>query len=148
MTLNQIIKRIQTIALSHQQVRNFQFGEVTEFLNDRTTEYPSVFVQDLPSALNLAGKDDTLNIKLYCLDLVNVAGDTKDNELDVQSDMLTLGKGIISLMNNQGTYTDWAIGGGSYQLVIEQFGDMVAGATFDLTIRTQWDKSYCEEPIL
>lgn len=148
LTLNQIIKRIESIALSHQQVRAFEFGNVTEFLTEKTQEYPAVFIQDTNGALSFRSKDDTFNIKMFCLDLVHIAADAKQNELEVYSDMHTLAKGMLALMNS-GSYTDWAIAETSnYQLVKESFDDMVSGVVIDLSIRTQWDKSYCEEPIL
>lgn len=147
MTLNQIIKRVQTIVGTHLQIRSFQFGNATEFLNDKTQTYPAVFLQDSGGNVSLTTKDDVLNFKMFCLDLVNVADKTKRNELDVQSDMLTVGKGILAMMNDE-DYTDWSIGNATYELVEEQFNDMVAGIVFSFSIRTQWNKSYCEEPIL
>jgi len=108
--------------------------------------YPSVFVQDTGGVINQSGREVSISLKLYFLDLVDISADAKENELEVQSDMLSVAKGIVAEMNNS-TYTDWAVTGSyNFQLVKEEFDDMVAGVVVDVTIRTPWDQNYCEEP--
>jgi hypothetical protein len=146
LSLNKIINRVRSISLSHGQVKNFYFGITTDFLTDKTTTYPSVFASDNGGTINQSGREVTLSVKLFFLDLVNVAGNAKENELDVQSDMLSVAVDVCALMNAS-TYTDWAVTGtNSYQIVREEFDDMVAGVSVDLVIRTPWDQSYCEVP--
>ena len=146
MTLNNVIKRVETISLAHLQIRGFYFGRPTDFLVDKTTRYAGVFLQKTSGAASLQSREIRLGFKMFFLDLVNVAADAKENELEVQSDMLSVAKDIIATMNSS-TYTDWAIdGANNLVLVEEEFDDMVAGVVIDFSIRLPWDKSYCESP--
>lgn len=146
MTLNQIIKRIRLISLAHQQVSNFYYGLPTDFLTDKTTLYPSVFLQDVPGGLDLTGKADTLNFKLFALDLVNVSEDSKSNEVDVLSDMREVVKDLIALMNDS-SYSDWKVGiSNTVTLVREEFDDLVAGAVIDFSIITPYVQDKCVVP--
>jgi hypothetical protein len=146
MTLNQVIKRLESISLAHNLLRNFYFGRPTDFLTDKTTNYASAFLQDVPGTLDITTKSRTLGFKLFLLDLVHVSDDTKSNELDVQSDMLAIGEDLVSEFNHS-SYTDWKVGPGiTVTLVREEFDDMVAGAVLDFTVITPYGQDACVVP--
>jgi hypothetical protein len=146
MTLNQVLKRIKLIALSHKQVRNFQQGLVSDFLTDKTTLYPSVFLQDNGGKISTSAHATTLSYKLFFIDLVNLSEETKGNEQDVQSDMLSVAQDIIAQMNNS-NYDDWALSvDNNVEFVVEEYGDMVAGCIVDISIRTMFKQNVCEVP--
>lgn len=148
MTINEIIQRVKTICQSHQMVRSFFFGNPSDFLvNVKQRDYVAILLQDAGGAFSPSGNEYTLSFKMFVLDLVHVATDMKTNELDVQSDCLSIGNDLMSLINSH-QYDDWALATSvSYSLVAEKFEDMLGGVVIDFTIRTQWDKSYCEAPI-
>lgn len=146
MTLNNVIQRIREISLAHLQVRGFYHGVPTDFLTDKTTRYASVFLEDTSGAMSLSAKEISLGYKMFFLDLVNVSADAKENELEVQSDMISVAKDILATMNSS-AYTDWSISGANnLVLVKEEFDDMVAGVVIDFSVRLPWDKSFCESP--
>lgn len=146
MTLNQIIKRIREISLAHNQLRNFYFGVPTDFLTDKTTRYASAFLQDTSGSIDPGGNVVTVGFKLFLLDLVHVAAESKDNELDVQSDMMSIAMDLIAEMNHS-SYTDWKISASNpLTIVREQLDDLIAGAVVDFTISFPWDQSLCEVP--
>ena len=146
LTLNQIIKRIKTIALAHKQIRNFYFGVPTDFLTDKTTRYASAFLQDTPGTIDVAAKSFTIGFRLWLLDLVNVSQNAKENELDVQSDMASVAMDLLASFDYNG-YTDWKVGTGSgVELLREAFDDLVAGASIDFTITVPWNKDVCAIP--
>ena len=146
MTLNQVIKRIETLALNHAQIRSFYRGSVTDFLNDKTTRYAACFLQDSPGNIDVAGNSLNLNFKLFLLDLVNVSENPKANELDVQSDMLSVAADLIALMDDS-VYSNWRIGQTSpFNLVKEELDDMVAGVVADITISIPYIKDICAVP--
>lgn len=148
MTLNQIISRIQEICEAHKQVRNFYFGAPVDFLTDKTTLYPSAFLQDSPGALNTTGKEYTVGFKLFLLDLVNVANRAKENELEVQSDMTEVVKDLLSEFNHS-SYTDWGVSVSNVLTIVrEEFDDLIAGAVLDFTIRVPWPLDTCAVPTL
>lgn len=146
MTLNQIVNRIKTIALAHHQVRSFYFGKPTDFLTDKKTIYAGCFLQDTTGDVSPANKSFSFSFKMFLLDLVNVSENTKENELDVFSDMLEIAKDIIAEMDSN-TYYDWIISGSNpVTLVFEAFEDMVGGATIDFSVRTMYEKDVCAVP--
>lgn len=146
MTLNQTINRIQTISEAHLQVASFQKGIVQDFLTDQTTRYPAVFLQDNGGRVSLTGHATTLNYRMFIMDLVHVSQDSKDNEQDVQSDMVSIAQDILAQMNNP-NYTDWAIStDNALQLVIENDNDLHAGCIIDFSIRIMFEQDRCKIP--
>ncbi len=146
MTLNQVINRIKILAQAHKQIRNFYCGNVVDFLTDKKTSYPSFFLQDLPGNIDPLGKQVTMNFRIFLLDLVHVSADTKQNEQDVQSDMLSVAMDLVAQIDYSG-YNDWKIASSvPSQFVTEDMDDMVAGITADISIVTPWDKNVCAVP--
>jgi len=146
LTLNQIVRRIQKLALNHKQIRNFYFGSVTDFLNDKTTKYASAFLQDQPGVIDPTGKTVTYLFKMYFLDLEHVSEETGANTLDVQSDMLQVATDIVAEIDFHG-FIDWMVStAANFVLVREEFDDFVAGVAIDLTIQVPYDKDICAVP--
>lgn len=146
MTLNQIIRRIKETSLAHQQLREFYFGLPTDFLTKKTTRYASAFLQDTSGSVDIGSNQVSVGFKLFLLDLVHVAADTKDNELDVQSDMMSIALDLIAEMNHS-SYTDWKISASNpIVLLSEEFDDLVAGVAVDFTVSFPWSASLCEVP--
>ena len=146
MTLNQVITRVKQLSLGHKQIRTFKKGLVSDFLEDKTTKYPAVFLQDSGGSISLSGHATTLNYRLFVLDLVHVSDETKDNEQDVHSDMVSIAMDILAQMNN-GNYDDWRISAdNSLQLLAEYDNDMVAGCVFDFSVRIMFEQNICQIP--
>lgn len=119
-------------------------GLVSDFLNDHTTRYPSVFLQDLGGNISLSGHATTLNYKMFFLDLVHVSD--KQNEQDVQSDMVSIAMDLLAQMNSS-TYNDWKIStSNSLQLLVENESDMLAGCTVDFSVSIMYDQNICAAP--
>lgn len=147
LTYNQILKRIKTTCLSHQQVKNFYKGKLTGFLTDKTTLYTSVFLENEGGSININNKIRTSKFKLWILDLVNVIDNTDVNLDDVQSDCLSIAIDLISMLDSY-AYQDWSLeSDNNYELVQEKFNDMVAGVFVDITIRTPYDSDKCSIPV-
>lgn len=146
LSLNQIIKRIKTIALEHAQLRNFYFGNPSDFLTDKTTLYASLFLWDQPGIFDVDGKTTTYNFKAYFLDLENIDEQAQKNTTDVQSDMVQVATDLLALFDFS-DYRDWRIStAANFILVEEQFDDWVAGCCIDLAIQVQWTKDVCAVP--
>lgn len=146
MTLNQVIKRIKGIAEAHNQVRNFYYGAPTDFLTDKTTRYASAFLQDAQGSLELSAKTHVFGFKLFLLDLVHVSENAKENEQDVQSDMLSIMKDLVAEINHS-SYSDWKLSfSNAVTLLSEEFDDLVAGAVVDISISTMYDLDVCAVP--
>lgn len=146
LTLNQIVRRIKTIALAQAQVRNFYYGSVTDFLTDKTTRYASCFLQDLPGNFDVVGKIVTFNFRMFLLDLENVSEDTQKNTLDCQSDMAQICTDLLAEFDFS-DYMDWRIGATSnFNLVREELDDIVAGCTVDISVQIPYNKDTCAIP--
>lgn len=146
MTLNQIVQRIKSLALGHKQVRDFRKGLVTDFFDDKTAKYPAVCLQDNSGVISLAGHAATLNYRMFIADLVHVSEDTKLNEQDVHSDMVSIAMDLLAQMNN-GNYDDWKIStDNSVNLFSENEGDMQAGCVIDFTVSFMYTQNICQVP--
>lgn len=146
MTLNQIIRRIKTLALDHKQVRNFYQGLVTDFLAEKTTLYPSVFLQSTGGLISTASKSVGVGYRLFFLDLVHVSEDTNTNELDVQSDMVSVAMDLLAQLNYP-AFNDWKISAdNALQLLYENENDMTAGCYIDITISAPFTQNVCQAP--
>lgn len=148
MTLNQVIQRLSILAGAHKQLRSFSNpGSITDALNDKTVAYPTCLSLDVPgSNIDVVSKTVTFSFRLFFLDLVNVSNSTKQNEQDVQSDMLTVGMDFLAQMDYSG-YTDWKIAAASpVVFVTDTENDRVAGVTVDVSIITPWNKNICSVP--
>lgn len=146
MTFQNIVNRIRTISLAHKQVRYFRKGLVQDFLTDKTIPYPAVFLQDNGGSINPRGNVATFSFRLFFLDLVHVSQDTNENELDVLSDMVSVALDIIAQLNYP-AYTDWKLSDtNALQLIVENDGDMNAGAYVDIVISIPYEQDVCAVP--
>jgi hypothetical protein len=146
MTLNQVNRRIKQIALAHKQVRNFYRGLVQDFLVDHTTQYCSVFLQDIGGTVSFSQKATLLNYRMWVLDLVHVSEDSKENEQDVLSDTLSIIMDLAAQMN-AGLYNDWKISlDNNIQQQVEDDNDMVAGWYIDFTVSVMFTQNICAVP--
>lgn len=146
MTLNNVIKRIETLALGHKQVRAFKKGLVTDFFADKTTQYPAVCLQEITGNISLSGHAASLSFRMFIADLIHVSEDTKSNEQDVQSDMVGIAMDLLAQMNH-GNYDDWKISAdNSLELFTENENDLQAGCIIDFTVRFMYTQNTCQVP--
>lgn len=137
---------MQQLATAHKQVRSFGKGLIQDFLADKTTRYPAVFLQDIAGNISLGSHATTLSYRLFIVDLVHVSEDTKTNEQDVQSDMVSIAMDLLAQMNNP-QYNDWAISSdNALQLLVENDGDMHAGVVIDFSVRIKFEQNICVIP--
>jgi hypothetical protein len=144
MTLNQIITRLRTIALSHRQVRRFKTGLTADLFADHTAKYPACCLQYTTGRISVGFV--TFVFRLHVVDLVHVSQDTKDNEDDVLSDTISIIMDIVAQIN-AGNYNDWKIGfSQNFTAEKEEDGDMFAGWFIDFEISTPYTQDICAIP--
>lgn len=146
MTLNSVIKRINVITSAHKQIRSFLHNvNIVEWLNGHTDQYPAAFLQDNSGNISTKGHATTLGFKLFLVDLVNVSGDTKANELDVQSDMLGVAQDLIAQFNRP--ENDWMLSpDNNVQQLVEGENSLYAGVVVTFTIRYAFTQNICSVP--
>jgi hypothetical protein len=146
MTLNNVIKRIETLALGHKQIRSFKKGLVTDFFADKGTQYPAVCLQDVSGSISLSGHASSLSYRMFLADLIHVSEDTGSNELDVQSDMVGVAMDLLAQMNH-GNYDDWRISvDNNLTLFTENENDLQAGCIIDFTVSFMYTQNVCQIP--
>ncbi len=145
MTLNQIIHRIKTIALNHKQIRAFHYGNINDFFDiDKGKKFAVCALQD--NGANIGNNILSVSFVIFLLDLVHISEDTRDNEQDVQSDMLEVAQDLFSEFDFS-YYTDWKVTlDNPVQLVREEQPDFVAGVALNISIETPRIKDICAVP--
>ncbi|MFT3679423.1 MAG: hypothetical protein QM791_04070 [Ferruginibacter sp.] len=147
LTLNQVLKRIETVVRAHRMVRDYQQqGLEPDFDNEHTVKYPSVNLMVQPGLISTAGKIARYGFKMTIEDLVNVAADTKSNEWDVVSDMNSIAQDFIAQFNNP-NYDDWRFETDvNINYLFENSNDMAAGVVLDFSISVPYSQNACAVP--
>lgn len=146
MTLLQVIRRIESLATGHKQVRTFRKGLLGDLFADKTALYPAACLQDLGGSISLSGHATTINYRLFVSDLVHVSADAKTNEEDVISDAASIIMDLLAQMNN-GNYDDWKISSdNTLQFFVESENDLHAGCSIDFSVRIMYEQNVCQVP--
>jgi hypothetical protein len=144
MTLNQIVSRVRSLALSHKMVRTFRFGGPDEFLANGEVVYGACFVELLNGSDSRVTKLKTYNLRFYFLDRVHVSEEARTNETEVLSDMASVGDDMLAMLRY---YDDWEIGdNSSFLRRVEFTEDEVAGFSLDVSVSVESLSDRCQVP--
>ena len=146
MTLNQIIKKIQTAAESHKMVGKVGVGQHSNLTVENVEFYPLVWLY--PDGFNLqsAGKLMTYNFALIVMDRVF---ESESNTIEVLSDTAQIMSDIFALVETN-TETD-----GDFELSIngnaspfyDSKTDILAGYAINFQVLTPYLSNSCVVPI-
>jgi hypothetical protein len=147
MTLNQIVQRVRTLALAHKQIRRFVVGLEGDHFVDHTAKYPACCLEYNAGSISITEGRVTVNFRILLLDLVHVAADTKENQDDVLSDMLSVLMDLVAEMRNS-SFSDWRLSADNTisGVVLEHEGDMCAGWYLEFTVSAPFKQNLCEVP--
>lgn len=148
MTLNQIIARVRSLALSHQQIKWFYFGDPWEFDTNGEIDYAACFLEWVPpGVLDRSEHLQRFNFRMYFLNLVRVASGTETDETEVLSDMSSVAADMLALLMNSEYQYDWVISASNnFTPVTEALGDMAAGVYVDVGISVDFFADRCQVP--
>lgn len=147
MTLNQVIDRVRTLALSHKQINSFYFGDVPEFDANGEVNYPACFLEITPGRVDRVEKMQAFNFRLYLVDLVPESTESEENETDVLSDMHSVCADLLSMLMYSEYEDDWRIAETSTVTpVTESLNDLVAGVYADIEIGVDFLADRCQVP--
>lgn len=147
LTLNQVIARVRSLALSHQQVNSFFFGDPWEFDANGDIDYGACFCEILPGSLDRGEHLQRFNFRMYFLDRVSVSADTEGNEQEVLSDMSSVAADFMAMLMYHEYETDWLISDtGTVTAVTEVLGDMAAGVMLEVSIGVDFIADRCQVP--
>jgi hypothetical protein len=150
LTLNQVINRIKTLALSHKQIRSFYRGAPTDFdiqggAGDNI--YPALFCEKLPGSTNRAEHLHQYNFRLYFYDLVNLSEGSQENEQDVLSDMDSVALDFMAMIMSYTYQDDWeVVDNSSEESAVQELGDMVGGSVREIGVKVLFAADNCQVP--
>lgn len=144
LTLNQIVKKLETFANAHKQLSgNFLFGQFYDYVANKSEQYPAMIVYLQPN--QLSENTDTYTFQITICDRLK-KDDT--NEIEVLSDTNLIAKDLITYFKNSPTERDVII---NTSVTLNDFSDRedseTAGYFFDLTFRQNFDYNYCAIPL-
>jgi hypothetical protein len=142
MTLNQIIKTIQTKAESHKMVGKFAVGADFDFAVDEVKYYPIVWL--VPNGFTF-NTDTRLVSYQFALMVMDRTFESSSNTIEVLSDTAGIIIDIVTLLKR--TDADFEIQvSGTAEPFYDSRTDVVAGHVIDFTIDTAYLESYCDIP--
>jgi len=147
LTLNQIVARIKELGNSHAQIKQVGYGDFAD-LNSEDKNYPCfLFDVDSPT-ISPKSKKTSYSFQFLFMDLANVAEKSKENELDVWSDLTSIAEDIFALMRNPNYLNeDWTFEddvSGEYLRETEK--DIILGLKFTVRISTNMNNNRCQVP--
>lgn len=146
LTLNNVITRLRTLALSHDQINHFYFGDPHEF-DVSDVSYPACFLEMGTGVVDRATHQTTFNFRVYFLDLVKVSTDTEGNETEVLSDMASVMQDFLAMAMFHDYEDTWEIGDTSnFVAMTEALNDMDAGVVVDMAVKIDFLADRCQVP--
>lgn len=147
MTLNQVVQKLEQLALSHKQLNHFFFGEVVDWLANGDIRYPACCVEINPSTISKDDHQTIYSFEIWFLDLVNVDMEANENEVEVMSDLTSIAEDYIAMLNFSQYQDFWTIGS-TYQLEYyrEKFEDLTIAVRFTCTIGVDNTTDRCQVP--
>jgi len=147
MTLNQVINRLEALALSHKQINHFFFGEIVDWLANGDLRYPCCFVEINKSTISKEDKQIKYNFDVWHLDLVNVDVLTDNNQVDVMSDLTSVAGDYLAMLNFSDYQDDFTIET-NYDLEYfrEKFEDLTIAVRTNVTIGIDYLSDRCAVP--
>jgi hypothetical protein len=119
-----------------------------DFIKDADKDYASIYALFSPSFnINRSEHQTKIPVTFYFMDLVNVSEDTKNNETEVYSDMLSVAQDFKAMLESSTYQDDWTITeDSSAQFLFEEFDDIVAGVSLEITIGVEYASDRCQVP--
>jgi|GEM_PF-1807181 len=147
MTLNQVLIRLEKLALSHKQLKHFFFGDITEWLENKDNKYPSCFVELNDSQISKTDHMTKYNFSIWFCDLLNVSKDARSNELELLSDLTSIAEDYIAMLNFYLYQDEWTIDEEyKVQYFKEELTDIVVAVKIDLQIGVEFTADRCRVP--
>lgn len=148
MTLKQIIARLKSLAESHRQINTFYYGSFDEFLDGADIVYPAIFCElNSNATVSLTDRLTNYQFNFYFFDLLDVASNSLNNQIEVQSDMSSIAQDYLAMLYDI-TYKEWEIGE-DYVMTIRDYElqDLTCGVSIQVNIGTRFDANLCQVPI-
>jgi len=142
MTLNQIIKTIQTKAESHKMVGKFAVGADFDFAVDEVKYYPIVWL--VPNGFTF-NTDTRLVSYQFALMVMDRTFESSSNTIEVLSDTAGIIIDIVTLLKRSDEDFEIQVSATAEPFYDSRL-DVISGHVIDFTIDTAYLESFCDIP--
>lgn len=142
LTLNQIIKKLVTIAAAHKQVRTAKHVKAEDFVvfDYKDVEYPAVWYTLNTSSIN--GKEKTYSIVVTIADIHHVED---MDELEMQNDCELIGHDLLAQISWD--KHEWVMSkAATFEYFRQGQEDVLAGVTFQIDLKLPILYNNCQVP--
>lgn len=146
-TVNQILSQFLDIASAHRQINSFGFGEIQDYATSGTTNYPAMWV-DIGDC-SIGGNEDEQSLytqQSYTIWIIDRLQKGKGNLEDVFSDTQQIVLDVIAQLNKSGYEFVVDIGNQLTPIFDKFHDDELAGFSFNLVIKQNYDRDRCAIP--
>ena len=146
-TVNQILSQFLDIASAHRQINSFGFGEIQDYATSGTTNYPAMWV-DIGDC-SIGGNEDEQSLytqQSYTVWIIDRLQKGKGNLEDVFSDTQQIVLDVIAQLNKSGYEFVVDIGNQLTPIFDKFHDDELAGFSFNLVIKQNYDRDRCAIP--
>lgn len=148
-SLNAIVKRLETFAEQHFFIQKFSYGSPDELDIDKLGRYPT-----LHAVYNGADYDDgtkTYNFELYLIDLPDNKEESVTQRREIASDAEQCLEDLLADIAAGGNVfymaEDYAVTSSSVSPIYKANSNVIAGAMLDVAIQVPYSRSACNLPI-
>jgi hypothetical protein len=147
MTLNAVVNRLESLALSHRQINHVFFGEVVEFLANGDIQYPACCFDINNSVISREEHLTKFNFEIWFLDLVDIDILANGNQLDVLSDLTNIAQDYLAMLFFVDYQDDFTITPSSnIEYFREKFEDLTIAAKITVTVAVDFTADRCAVP--
>lgn len=138
----QIVDDLEDIAIAHEQVNSFGYGDITQLTMDVQTKkeplYTRMYV--LPADTILAENQLTINFTIIIADRIE---DDYSDQQEVLSDTLEICKDVYTVLYLSEYETEW---GATVEPFLERFETILCGWSMNITLTQPFDYNRCVLP--
>lgn len=148
LTLNQVKRRLESLANSHRQLRTVRFVGYDEALDESDVTYPLCVIElQTDNMVSLRDRLTYFNFKVYLFDPINIKKEALGNEYEVKSDLASIAQDLIAMVNFNEYLADWSVDEEyNFKIANYQLQDLTGGVQFDLRIGVWYDANRCQVP--
>ena len=148
-TLNQVVSRLEKLAVNHKQINHFYFGDAFEWFANGEIKYPACFIDFTTGSIDKASRLTSYDFDIWFCDLADVATNARRNEIEVFSDLTRIAEDYRAMLSYTGFYDTWVIEDNSpLNYFKHDYEDIVVGMKMSVRISTAFASDRCQVPSL
>lgn len=150
----QLLNDLGLIAMNHNQIMSFGYGDLSQITNDIETHLEPLYVRMyiVPGSTIFNQGSIQYNLSIIICDRVE---DDLSNQVDILSDTLEIAKDIFTILHNSygdefGNFTEYYEPqfGSSVVPFLERFDTILGGWTLNISISQPYDYNDCIVPVV